>query len=95
MAVFNENVPIRFQLSLPYDFPETRTLFDSCNDDFYLSFGLCCVPKGSSGKHFNQMQQAVKALKKIEEFCTVYSDNHDAYETVYKQILDIINKARG
>lgn len=38
------------------------------------------------------MQQAVKALKEIEEFCITHSDNHDVYETVYKQILDIINK---
>ena len=33
-------------------------------------------------------------LEEIEEFCTVYSDNHDAYETVYKFILSIINKAK-
>ena len=36
-----------------------------------------------------------KALDEIEEFCLTYSDNHDAYETVYKYILDIINKAKG
>lgn len=36
-----------------------------------------------------------QALNKIEEFCTVYSNNHDAYETVYKHILSIINKAKG
>ena len=35
-----------------------------------------------------------KALEEIEEFCITYSDNHDAYETVYKYILDIINKAK-
>lgn len=34
------------------------------------------------------------ALDEIEEFCTVYSDNHDAYKTVYKYILDIINKVK-
>ena len=34
-----------------------------------------------------------QALDEIEEFCIVYSNNHDAYETVYKHILDIINKA--
>lgn len=33
------------------------------------------------------------ALDEIEEFCVVYSNDHDAYETVYKHILDIINKA--
>lgn len=35
-----------------------------------------------------------QALDEIEEFCTVYSDNHDAYETVYKFILIIINKVK-
>lgn len=35
-----------------------------------------------------------QTLEEIEEFCTVYSDNHDAYETVYKFILSIINKAK-
>lgn len=34
-----------------------------------------------------------QALDEIEEFCTAYSDNHDTYETVYKQILDIISKS--
>lgn len=34
------------------------------------------------------------ALDEIEEFCIVYSDSQDAYETVYKYILDIINKAK-
>ena len=36
-----------------------------------------------------------KALEEIEEFCLTYSDYHDAYETVYKYILDIINEAKG
>lgn len=35
-----------------------------------------------------------QALDEIEEFCIVYSCNHDAYETVYKEILDIINNAK-
>lgn len=35
-----------------------------------------------------------RVLEEIEEFCTVYSDNHDAYETVYKFILSIINKSK-
>ncbi len=35
-----------------------------------------------------------QALDEIEEFCTVYSANHDAYETVYKDILAFINKAK-
>lgn len=35
-----------------------------------------------------------QALEEIEEFCVVYSNDHDAYETVYKHILDIINKAK-
>lgn len=36
-----------------------------------------------------------QALDEIEEFCVVYSYDHDAYETVYKHILDIINKERS
>ena len=36
-----------------------------------------------------------RALDEIEEFCITYSDNHDAYETVYKFILAIINKAKA
>ena len=39
------------------------------------------------------LEKYKQALDKIEEFCTVYSDNHDAYEAVYKQILDIISKS--
>ena len=35
-----------------------------------------------------------KALEEIEEVCLTYSDNHDAYETVYKYILDVISKAK-
>lgn len=35
-----------------------------------------------------------QSLDEIKEFCTVYSNNHDAYETVYKYILNIINKAK-
>ena len=35
-----------------------------------------------------------QALDEIEEFCIVYSSNHDAYEMVYKHILGIINKAK-
>lgn len=35
-----------------------------------------------------------QALDEIEEFCIVYSSNHDAYEAVYKHILDIIHKTK-
>lgn len=35
-----------------------------------------------------------QALDEIEEFCIVYSSNHDAYETAYKHILNIINKVK-
>lgn len=45
----------------------------------------------NADKIINQYKQA---LDEIEEFCTVYSTNHDAYETVYKYILDIINKVK-
>lgn len=42
----------------------------------------------------NNEDRYKQALDEIEEFCTVYSNNHDAYETVYKFILAIINKAK-
>lgn len=43
---------------------------------------------------FEENTRLKQALDEIEEFCIVYSNNHDAYETVYKHILDIINKAK-
>ena len=42
----------------------------------------------------NKLDQFKQTLDEIEEFCIVYSSNHDAYETVYKHILEIINKAK-
>ena len=42
----------------------------------------------------NEKAKYKQVLDEIEEFCTVYSNNHDAYETVYKFILSIINKAK-
>lgn len=41
----------------------------------------------------NLIDNYKQALDELEEFCVVYSSDHDAYETVYKHILDIINKA--
>lgn len=41
-----------------------------------------------------EANQYKQALDEIEKFCTVYSANHDAYETVYKDILAFINKAK-
>ena len=43
-------------------------------------------------RYLKQIQQAVKTLKEVKEFCVTCSDNHDVYEAVYKQILDIISK---
>lgn len=43
----------------------------------------------------NDRDRYKQALDEIEEYCVVYSNDHDAYETVYKHILDIINKAKG
>lgn len=40
------------------------------------------------------LEDLEQALDEIEEFCVVYSNNHDAYEMVYKDILDIINNAK-
>lgn len=77
--------------NLIWDFGE---FYDSCDIYNFQHENLRTWPQHDKvNKHFNQMQQAVKALKKIEEFCMAYSDNHDAYETVYKQILDIISKS--
>ena len=42
----------------------------------------------------NKLDQLKQTLNEIEEFCIVYSDNHDAYENVYKHILEIINEAK-
>lgn len=41
-----------------------------------------------------QLDQLKQTLDEIEEFCIVYSDNHNAYENVYKHILEIINEAK-
>lgn len=43
---------------------------------------------------YDKIHKLTQTLDKIEEFCIVYSNNHDTYETVYKYILDIINKAK-
>lgn len=43
----------------------------------------------------NKTDRYRKVLEEIEEFCLIYSDNHNAYETVYKYILDIIAEAKG
>ena len=42
----------------------------------------------------NEFVKYKQTLDEIEEFCIVYSDNHDAYENVYKHILEIINEAK-
>ena len=54
-----------------------------------------CLHCGSNYCRFvDELEQLKQALDEIEEFCIVYSNNHDAYETVYKHILEIINKQR-
>lgn len=57
-----------------------------------IPFANFCVENKDC--HFKQLKRKEQALDEIEEFCIVYSNNHDAYETVYKHILDIINKAK-
>lgn len=42
----------------------------------------------------NNEDRYKQALDEIEEFCTVYSEDHDAYERVYKNILGFVNKAK-
>lgn len=34
-----------------------------------------------------ELEAYKQALAEIEEFCMIYSDNHDCYETIYKYIL--------
>ena len=70
---------IKLKEELEEDFEETKEDLRECEFD-----------RNIAQLEANKYKQA---LDEIEEFCTVYSDNHDAYETVYKQILDIINKA--
>lgn len=76
--------------NLIWDFGE---FYDSDDIDNFQHENLRTWPQHDKvNKHFEQMQQAVKTLKEIEEFCVTYSGNHDAYEAVYKQILGIISK---
>ena len=42
----------------------------------------------------NEFVKYKQTLDEIEDFCIVYSGNHDAYENVYKHILEIINEAK-
>ena len=82
---------------------EWRTGIEHCGD-YECMLNECCDLNCDwyERRKLEQLLQAKEqecnnykqALDEIEEFCTVYSDNHDAYETVYKQILDIINKAK-
>lgn len=43
----------------------------------------------------NELAHYRKVISNIKEFCITYSDNHDCYEAVYKQILAFINEAKG
>ncbi len=65
--------------------------YDDTRED-KIPFANFCVENKDC--NFKQRKRKEQALDEIEEFCIVYSNNHDAYETVYKHILDIINKAK-
>ena len=52
------------------------------------------VSKAVQNEYEQQLDQLKQTLDEIEEFCIVYSGNHDAYENVYKHILEIINEAK-
>lgn len=67
---------------------ECEKLKKQLNQSMYLSEGILRLYAKRQNIKYKQ------ALDEIEEFCTVYSANHDAYETVYKYILEIINKAK-
>ncbi len=62
------------------------------NNDNKLDEILSAISKANT--QIEKESNYKQALDKIEEFCTVYSANHDAYETVYKNILAFINEAK-
>ena len=63
------------------------------NNDNKLDEILSAISKANA--QIEKESNYKQALDKIEKFCTVYSADHDAYETVYKDILAFINKAKG
>lgn len=75
-----------------YKHPKTCTYPNSCIEQLLSRPQLCCSKLYYSMGLEEVNNKYKQALDEIEEFCTVYSANHDAYETIYKDILDIINK---
>ena len=69
-----------------------KTINEAKNSKLDLkSFRAC---EAVQNEYEQQLDQLKQTLDEIEEFCIVYSDNHDAYENVYKHILEIINEER-
>ena len=79
----------------PQQLPSNPTI---CTSNLYYALELVQECEGLR-EQFAEVSKTLnnyrKALEAIEEFCLTYSDNHDAYETVYRYILNIISKAKG
>ena len=74
-------------------------------DDFITDNNSLYSDDGKQPSNLDELQECMQSsmnefvkykqtLDEIEEFCIVYSGNHDAYENVYKHILEIINEAK-
>ena len=74
-------------------------------DDFITDNNSLYSDDGKQPSNLDELQECMQSsmnefvkykqtLDEIEEFCIVYSGNHDAYENVYKHILEIINQAK-
>ena len=66
------------------------------NDDYFKDLDTKTIVElaKKSIRLTTENRKLENALDEIEEFCVVYSNDHDVCETVYKHILDIINKAK-
>lgn len=77
-----------------YKHPKTCTNPNGCIEQLISNPQFCCSKLYYSMGLEEVNENYKQALDEIAEFCTLYSDNHDAYETVYKHILNIIDKVK-
>lgn len=77
-----------------YKHPKTCTNPNGCIEQLISNPQFCCSKLYYSMGLEEVNENYKQALDEIEEFCTLYCDNHDAYETVYKHILNIIDKVK-
>ena len=75
---------------------ENEELKEIINEAKNSNLGLksFLVGEAVGNEYEQQLDQLKQTLDEIEEFCIVYSGNHDAYENVYKHILEIINESK-